>query len=274
MGKELILIVDPDSDVCEILRAHFEGHGYEVDSVSRGEDALLVLRKKLASAIVMEVTLPGMDGYDICREVRQTTRTSHIPIIFLTEKGERADQITGFEAGADDYIVKPVGVDEVSLRVKNVLDRATVQVVEFIGPLPGKRIVEEQVRALRDASVPWTYIDLRIENFEPFQKAYGGVAGGELSHTVALIIGEVVNELGTADDFVGQPSLSNFVVITFSGKADQLEKKIIDRFTTESLAHYTAADRQRQVIVLPNGEKCPLMMLMGQSTHQLPIDPP
>src|SRR6185503_1536552 len=87
-------------------------------------EALALTRKSIPHLIVLDIMLPDMDGYAVCRELRTTTRTSHIPIIFLTQKDERADRIAGLELGADDYITKPFDIEELKLRVQNAINRA------------------------------------------------------------------------------------------------------------------------------------------------------
>ena len=105
-------------------RKAVEAQGYEVAVAGRGNDALDRTRKQLPSVIVLDIMLPDIDGYEVCTRLRKTTRTSHVPIIFLTQKDERSDRIAGLELGADDYIVKPFSPREVVARVRAVLRRA------------------------------------------------------------------------------------------------------------------------------------------------------
>jgi DNA-binding response OmpR family regulator len=124
MGKGRILVVEDDFDISNMLRIYFTGQGYDVQVAPRGGDALTLTRKQLPQLIVLDIMLPDMNGYDVCRELRTTTRTSHIPIIFLTQKDERSDKIIGLGLGADDYITKPFDIEELKLRVRNQIERA------------------------------------------------------------------------------------------------------------------------------------------------------
>jgi DNA-binding response OmpR family regulator len=112
MSKGRILVVEDDPDISQMLRLYFDSQGYEALTVMRGKDALDVCRKKQPNVVVLDIMLPDMDGYDVCRELRGSLRTSHIPIIFLTQKDERSDKIAGLELGADDYITKPFDIEE------------------------------------------------------------------------------------------------------------------------------------------------------------------
>src|SRR5262249_34970770 len=107
MSKGRILVVEDDFDISNMLRIYFTGQGFEVSVARRGNDALSMTRQSLPHLIVLDIMLPDMDGYAVCKQLRTTTRTSHIPIIFLTQKDERSDKIAGLELGADDYITKP-----------------------------------------------------------------------------------------------------------------------------------------------------------------------
>ena len=121
MSKGRILIVEDDLDTAEMLRLVFSEANYSVEVTFRGTDALDYTRRHIPDLIILDIVLPGMNGYAVCRELRTTTRTSHIPIIFLTQKDERGDRIAGLELGADDYITKPFDIEELKLRVKNAI---------------------------------------------------------------------------------------------------------------------------------------------------------
>jgi len=262
VGKGRILVVEDDFDISNMLRIYFSGQGYDVQVAPRGGDALALTRKQLPQLIVLDIMLPDMDGYTVCRELRQTTRTSHIPIIFLTQKDERSDKIAGLELGADDYITKPFDIEELKLRVKNAIDRVDRE--KSMDPrsnLPSSKLIEEQLRELMRTTETWSYIDLKINNFDAFQEVYGFVASTEVLRFLALLIGEVVDELGTPDDFVGHAGNDNFIVISYSSKAQQIRDRLVARFNDEVKQHYSFIDRDRGHIVLDSGDQKPLMTL-------------
>jgi DNA-binding response OmpR family regulator len=264
VSKGRILVVEDDFDISNMLRIYFSGQGYDVQVAPRGGDALTLTRKQLPQLIVLDIMLPDMDGYAVCRELRQTTRTSHIPIIFLTQKDERSDKIAGLELGADDYITKPFDIEELKLRVKNAIERVDRE--KSMDPrsnLPSSRLIEEQLRELMRATDTWYYVDLKINHFDAFQEVYGPIASTEVLRFLALILGEVVDELGTPDDFVGHAGNDNFIVITYSTKAQGLRDKVIERFGNEVKQHYSFIDRERGHIQVESGGTKPLMTLSG-----------
>ena len=268
MSKAKILVVEDDVDISNMLRIYFTGQGYEVQVAPRGGDALNYTRKQLPHLIVLDIMLPDMDGYAVCRELRTTTRTSHIPIIFLTQKDERSDKIAGLELGADDYITKPFDIEELKLRVQNAIQRSEmISLTDANSGLPSGRLIEDQLRSLMRSpeSKNWTYIDLKINHLDAFKDVYGFVAGNEVQRFAALLLGEVVDELGTPDDFVGHPGGDNFVIITYAEDPAALRQRIVDRFEDEVKQHYSFIDRERGYVIIQDAEgeerQVPLMTI-------------
>ena len=121
MAIEKILVVDDDTNICELLRLYLEKEGYDVVIANNGADAVRIFQEQTPSLMLLDIMLPVLDGWQVCREVR---KFSDKPIIMLTAKGETFDKVLGFELGADDYVVKPFDAKEVIARVKAVLRRS------------------------------------------------------------------------------------------------------------------------------------------------------
>ncbi|MEE1011972.1 MAG: response regulator transcription factor, partial [Acutalibacteraceae bacterium] len=121
MATEKILVVDDDNNICELLRLYLEKDGYEVILAHNGGDAVKMFQDLSPDLMILDIMLPVLDGWQVCREVR---KTSEKPIIMLTAKGETFDKVLGFELGADDYVTKPFDAKEVMARVKAVLRRS------------------------------------------------------------------------------------------------------------------------------------------------------
>ncbi len=261
MSNGRILIVEDDYDISNMLRIFFSNEGYQVEIAARGNDALEKCRKKLPDLIVLDIMLPDMDGYAVCRAMRTTTRTSHIPIIFLTQKDERSDRIAGLELGADDYITKPFDIEELKLRVRTAIRIHQRQ--NMTNPttgLPSSRLIEEQLRTLM-RSGEWSYLQIGVDNLGYFNDVYGFVAGDEVLRFAALLLNEVVDEFGTLDDFVGHPGGDSFVIITMSDNVLAMVDKLRQRFNEEVMSHYNFMDREQGGITLNDGTLAPLMHL-------------
>ncbi len=121
MGDVRVMVVDDDNNICEFLRLYLEKEGYEVQICHDGQEALDQFQKFSPAMILLDVMMPKLDGWQTCREIR---KSSDVPIIMITAKGETFDKVLGLELGADDYIVKPFDAKEVVARVKAVLRRS------------------------------------------------------------------------------------------------------------------------------------------------------
>jgi two-component system phosphate regulon response regulator PhoB len=119
-----VLIVEDEEPLTLLLRYNLEAEGYEVDAVSRGDEADLHMREQVPDLVLLDWMLPGLSGIELCRRIRARRETERLPIIMLTARGEEGDRIRGLATGADDYIVKPFSVPELLARVRALLRRS------------------------------------------------------------------------------------------------------------------------------------------------------
>jgi len=254
MGNARLLVVEDDVDIANMLKIYFTSLNYDVDVANRGRDALEKTKQVLPHLIVLDIMLPDIDGYEVCRTLRTSTRTSHIPVIFLTQKDERSDKLQGLELGADDYITKPFDIEELKLRVQGAIRRSEREsLTDPRSGLPAGRLIEEQLRRIiREKD--WSLLDVRVNNFEAFKDVYGFVAGDDVVRFAAMMIGEVVDELGTTSDFIGHAGGDNFIIITTEDAAPRIRQKLKERFANEVQSHYNFIDRQQGFIQAPKAE--------------------
>ena len=118
-----ILVVEDEADIRELLRFNLEREGFSVLEAADGPQALDMARRHTPALVLLDVMLPGLDGFEVCRRLGAQTETAHIPILMLTARGEEMDRVVGLSLGADDYVVKPFSVRELMLRVRAVLRR-------------------------------------------------------------------------------------------------------------------------------------------------------
>lgn len=123
MARETILIVEDERDIAEMIEYNLQKEGYETVCVSSGEDAVSAAKKKSPDLVILDIMLPGIDGFETCKKLKNTEITSNIPIIMLTAKSREADKVAGLEIGADDYMTKPFSPRELTARIKAVLRR-------------------------------------------------------------------------------------------------------------------------------------------------------
>jgi PleD family two-component response regulator len=276
MGKARLLIVEDDFDISNMLRIYFTAQGYDVDTALRGADALEKTRQVMPHLIVLDIMLPDIDGYEVCRNLRLSTRTSHIPVIFLTQRDERSDRLQGLELGADNYITKPFDIEELKLYVQNAIARSEREsLTDPQTGLPAGRLIEDELRRMIRQRKGWAFMDIRINSFEAFKDVYGFIAANDVLRFTAMMIGEVMDDLGTQNDFIGHAGGDNFIVITNEEAAANVRQRVKTRFKEEVLSHYNFMDRQQGFILAPDEtgkiQQTPLMTLavgmVSPSTH-------
>ncbi|MDW8102505.1 MAG: response regulator [Anaerolineae bacterium] len=230
MEKGRLLIVEDDRDLAEMLKINFSEQGFEVEIAYKGKEGIELTRKKNPNLIILDINLPDIDGYEVCKQLRSHLRTSHIPIIFLTVRDERSDKLAGLELGADDYIIKPFDLDELRLKVRNAIQRAARENLSHpVTGLPSSRLVEEQLRSLIPRK-DWAFLFFGIQYFKEFTEVYGFVAGNDVLRFVGGMLGEIVDKTGNPEDFIGHVGDDDFVVITHKAIARTIKEEAEARF--------------------------------------------
>ncbi len=260
-----LLVVEDDADNSNLLRMYFSGHGYTVTVTLRGADAIAQARKHAPDLVLLDINLPDMDGFAVCKDLRQSPRTSHIPIIFLTERAGQNDRVAGLSAGAQDYIAKPYDLEELRLRVQNLIARAARE--NMLDPrtaLPTGRLVDEQVQRLTGQS-GWHVLDCRIDTFRPFVDVNGFAAGDDVLKFAAHLIREVIDQAGTAQDFIGHPANDHFLILSAAQDVPALTARLQERFNSDVRAHYSFMDLEQGYVLIRDNTgqtvQAPLMTL-------------
>ena len=265
MGKARLLVVEDDVDIGNMLKIYFSGMEFDVDVAVRGSDALEKTKQSLPHLIVLDIMLPDIDGYEVCRNLRTNLRTSHIPVIFLTQKDERSDKLQGLELGADDYITKPFDIEELKLRVQGAIKRSEREsLTDPRSGLPAGRLIENRLREIiREKG--WALLDAGINHFDAFKNVYGFVAGDDVLRFSAIMIGEIVDEVGNPTDYIGHAGGDNFIIITTEEKAEIIKSRLKERFDQEVQTHYNFIDRQQGFVQTPMSDgttvKAPFMTM-------------
>ena len=154
MASEKILIVDDDTNICELLRLYIEKEGFTAFIANDGEAALKMFDAAEPDLVLLDIMLPGLDGWQVCREIR---KKSACPIIMLTAKGEVFDRVLGLDLGADDYVVKPFETKEVIARIKAVLRRSTQT---------GEKQSENKSVSYENLSINLTNYELKVKGVQ------------------------------------------------------------------------------------------------------------
>jgi PleD family two-component response regulator len=245
MGKSRILIVEDDPDIGNLLSTYFDQAGFETSLAARGHDALRLTQHFMPQLIILDIMLPDIDGYEVCRLLRGSSRTAHIPILFLTQRDEHRDRIAGLELGADDYITKPFDTEELRLRVQNAIARSERdKLTDPRTGLPTSRQIEARLQA-NLARKGWSLLNCRLVDFDAYRNVYGDSAGDDFLRSAAEWILQVVDEAGRPDDFIGYAGGDTFVVLTEESRAAAIESKLKTRLGGAIPGKYSYLDQQR-----------------------------
>lgn len=162
MAQEKILVVDDEEHIQELIKFNLENSSYNVVCCGNGLEALNISRQIKPDLVLLDLMLPGMDGYEVCKEIRKDSNISSTPIIMITAKGDEFDKVLGLELGADDYLTKPFSIRELLARVKAVLRRTTQIAVEKYYSFGEVMIDFEK----HDITVQGKKIELTLKEFE------------------------------------------------------------------------------------------------------------
>ncbi len=240
-----IFIVEDDTDLSEMLSAYFRVQGYDVSTATRGEDAVAAISKDIPDVAVLDIRLPDIDGFEVCRRLRRARRTQNLPVIFLTEKREREDKLSGLELGAVDYITKPFDIQELRLRVRNALRRARLStLLNPVTGLPEGTLVRERLEQML-AQPDWGVVLTGVRGLDDFRDRFGFVAADDVSRAVTLMIANAVQESGTGEDFVGHADSGDFIILTTADQANKLAERCMVRLQPSIQYFYPALERQR-----------------------------
>jgi DNA-binding response OmpR family regulator len=242
-----ILIVEDDLDVADMLNSYFRNQKYEVFTVNWGEDAVRSAQTALPDLIILDIRLPDIDGFEVARRLRANRKTSAIPIIFLTEKRDRADRLEGLELGADDYITKPFDVMELKVRVRNSLRRSTLNTLTSpVTGLPEGELVTEQLEQF-SRSTDAALLLVSLDHIDAFRDSYGFVASDDVLRAVSQLIQNGLREAGNEKDFLGHLDSADFLLVTSEAVLGLLQDRIRARLEQSLDYFYPLKDREAGV---------------------------
>jgi diguanylate cyclase (GGDEF)-like protein len=273
-----ILIAEDEFSLRLVLRAILEREGFTVIEATNGVEAVRLAHDEVPDLAMLDVMMPDLDGYEVCRQIRGSFTTRHIPIVMLTARTEVGDKVRGLEGGANDYVTKPWDNRELVLRIRNVLDWSAQQrAASPLTGLPGNHSINDEIRRRLSGSVPFTLLQIDIDHFKAFNDYYGYARGDQAIQMVARILIESAHRHGDERNFVGHIGGDDFVVLTAPEDAEPLGESILDWFNQASRELYDTEDRERGYVEVLNRrhvvERFPLMSLTIAmvSTDRVPV---
>jgi len=248
-----VLVVDDEEPIRKIVSFQLEKAGYEVTACADGQEALRIVEEREPDLILLDVMMPNVDGYEVCKRLKSNYQTSHIPIIMVTAKSELENRLQGFEDGANDYITKPFAITELLVRVKNVLQWSQLQrQANPLTGLPGNVSIEREIERRTQVNGSFSFMYADIDNFKAFNDYYGYSRGDEAIKITADILVDIVKERGNPDDFVGHVGGDDFVVITSLDKSDLIAREITRTFDKSITRLFDHEDLERGYVEVIN----------------------
>lgn len=263
-----LLLVEDDIDLAEMIASFFSLNGYDVDTAAWASEALELTAQHGYQLIILDVRLPDMDGFALCRKLREQGRTKNTPLLFLTERSARDDRLQGLELGVVDYITKPFDLQLMGLRVRNILQRASgVETVHGVTDLPDAQAVDEKLAELLQSDQAWAILTFTIVAFSDFREQVGFPTADDTLRALALILRNAAAEAAPDNAFIGHLNESTLILITDAAVAPALYAAVTRRIDV-SRAFEAAADGQ-------DGHPRPrLLRGLFQRPTQLPPDVP
>ena len=278
MPKPRILVAEDERNLRQVLTLQLESAGFDVLEAEDGKVALDMAKSVFPDLVLLDVMMPQMDGYEVCRRLRASYVTRHIPIIMLTARGEEDARITGLEGGANDYLTKPWAKRELVLRIKNALEWSHQQrSASPLTGLPGNHSINEELKRRLSSGTPFAKLQIDIDFFKAFNDHYGYARGDHAIQTLARIILDAAQKHSGGVDFVGHIGGDDFVVLSEPDRAEDVAEDIIAGFNEGVRDLYDPEDREQESIEVPNrrhiSERFPFMSLTIAlvSTDRMPV---
>jgi diguanylate cyclase (GGDEF)-like protein len=237
-------VVEDDRAIANMLQTTLQLEGYTAAIARTGEEGLQAALREVPELILLDLMLPGIDGFEVLRRLRADPKSQHIPVIVLSARHDTAVKVRAFDEHVDDYLTKPWHVDELMARIRARLQRRNNPVNHLTGLPAGARIEQAITRQLESGGL-WALLYFDLDNFKAYNDAYGPFTGDELIKVLGRIAVEVLREHGNPSDFLGHIGGDDFVIITTPDRVQALCTELIDRWDRESRAYYTPEDQAR-----------------------------
>ena len=241
--KAVILVADDEEAMVAMLRDSLQSVHYQVLVAHDGEEAMEKLRQSPPDLALLDVRMPKMSGYEVCRKIKSDVFLRHIPVMLLTAQAGTSNKVTGLEQGADDYLTKPFEMDELLARIRTLLRRTRLGLeANPLTRLPGNVTIEHEILNRIESKTPFAVLYVDLNNFKAYNDIYGFVKGDDVIRETARII---LTQSATSEGFVGHIGGDDFIVMAHPDEAESLSEKIIKAFDAKSPDFYTPEDRER-----------------------------
>lgn len=244
-----ILIVEDDPSIARMLGETMEAEGYAARIAGTGEQGIEIATREVPQLILLDLMLPGIDGFEVVRHLRSSAKTAHIPVMILSAHDETNWKVRAFNYQVDDYLTKPFNGDELLARIRTQLRHVQETLLSPLTGLPSGLRVERAIEQQLETAGAWALLYIDLDNFKAYNDVYGFLQGNEMIRLLARILTECLSTRGNAADFAGHIGGDDFVAITTPDKVDALCAAIVAQWDAQSLAFYSTEDLQRKILL-------------------------
>ncbi len=243
--KRRIILIDDDPLIRQLVVRALADE-YEMVEAASGLEGIAEALIHPPDLILLDVMMPGMDGYDVCNHLRQNSATAMVPIIMLTALDQIDSKVLGLRTGADDYITKPFDLRELRTRVEIHLRRSLRDLsASPLTGLPGNPLIEQVIATRINNHEPLAVLYIDLTNFKAYNDEYGWLKGDQVIKRLASIVVDVVTTSGAKTDFIGHVGGDDFIVVSVPDRATAIAEAVIQRFDAAIPEYYSAETRAR-----------------------------
>lgn len=247
--KPTILIVDDEPNVVDLVALSLVEGRFNIIKAYSGLDALEKVYQESPDMIILDLMMPGVDGYEVCKRVKENPVTRHIPVMMLSAKGELNDKITGMNQGADDYLTKPFDPMELEARV-NVIIRRVKQDIDThpLTKLPGKISLMNKIQRIIERNESYNVVNFSLKNMNKFKKKYGF----RKTDDAIMLIGRMFSDVlkNKKDTFISHTLEDSFIIIT----NDKKTYSLIEKSFSNVLPYIYSGENEKEKIELLSKE--------------------
>lgn len=244
-----ILIVEDEGPVARMLSSTLATEGYAPTIAYTGEDAITLALREPPQLILLDLMLPGIDGFEVVSTIRGNARTTHVPVMVLTARHDASVKMRAFAFQVDDYLTKPYNGDELLARIRTQLRHLRETLLSPLTGLPSGLRVEHAIADQLRSPRPWSILYLDLDHFKAYNDVYGPVRGNDLIRLLGRVAGECLHAEGSTTDFLGHIGGDDFILITTPDRMEPLCHRIINAWQNESYSYYAPEDAARGSLI-------------------------
>jgi len=248
--KPVVLIADDQPELLYIMKQFLTKSGFETVAAEDGKEALRAVFAKSPDIIVLDYLMPHKNGLEITKILKDNPLFAHIPIVICTGYSDKQTKLQGLAMGVDDYLIKPVDLDELIVRLKMILKRNKLVLdTNPLSKLPGNPSIQSRVEKTIQSGAKFAVLYLDLNNFKAYNDTYGFEAGDRVIKATANLLVKLTIKSEDSKDFIGHIGGDDFIIVTSYGRGEKLAAEIVSEYDKIAPSFYNETDRENGFII-------------------------